>query len=169
MVGEKHYAWKGDAARDESKRNRAQRMYPLDGVECEGDGCGAPATDRHHIDGDTGHNERSNIMFLCRRHHMEIDGRLEALAKNPGRGPLPPRPCAHCGQETQRLDNGRCHTCAVYWRRTGEDRPDWLIRGETAPPTPCSNCGQDYKPLRKGRCEACYRFWRRRGMERTSW
>ena len=35
--------------------------------------------DRHHIDEDTTNNKRSNILFLCRRCHMEIDGRLDAL------------------------------------------------------------------------------------------
>lgn len=40
--------------------------------------CGKAATDRHHKDANTGNNEASNIEMLCRRCHMEIDGRLAA-------------------------------------------------------------------------------------------
>lgn len=59
-------------------RLRANRMYPELGT-CEHPGCEKPAVDRHHIDGNTSHNERSNLAFLCRFHHLEVDGRLEAM------------------------------------------------------------------------------------------
>lgn len=76
-VGPDRAQWKGDDATEDVKRRRAQRLYPLDGVTCEwNSGCDASATDRHHIDGDTGNNERSNVALVCRRHHMEWDGRL---------------------------------------------------------------------------------------------
>ena len=60
LRGEKHPSWKGDKARPETKRARAQRKYSLD--KCER--CGKKATERHHIDSDTGNNERSNILIL---------------------------------------------------------------------------------------------------------
>lgn len=55
--------------------------------------CGLrPAIDRHHIDGDTTNNDRSNITLACRRCHMVLDGRMDesaarlrALSKTPWR------------------------------------------------------------------------------------
>lgn len=70
---ENHPAWRGDVARDETKRARAQRAYSL--AACES--CGKKATDRHHIDGDPGNNAPENVARLCRRCHMMTDGRLE--------------------------------------------------------------------------------------------
>jgi len=32
--------------------------------------------DRHHVDGNPNNNHRSNVRFLCRRCHMDDDGRL---------------------------------------------------------------------------------------------
>lgn len=115
--------WKGDAARTETKRVRAQRAFAL-GV-CEHDGCDAPATDRHHVDGDTGNNARENLELLCRRHHMERDGRLERfLATSRSRlGPQPPKPCSNCGRDAKPLRRGRCRNCAEYLRRRGVERP----------------------------------------------
>lgn len=46
---------------------------------CEG--CGRPGLDRHHIDGDPLNNSPENIVVLCRRCHMEQDGRLERAAE----------------------------------------------------------------------------------------
>ena len=74
-IGEKNPMWKGDLARPESKRARAQRAYSLG--PCQE--CGKPAIDRHHRDGDIGNNDLSNIAILCRRCHMIEDGRLERL------------------------------------------------------------------------------------------
>jgi hypothetical protein len=71
--GERHPAWKGDAAPANTKRERAQRRFPLG--PCER--CGKPATDRHHKDADTGNNSPENVQILCRTCHMELDGRLE--------------------------------------------------------------------------------------------
>lgn len=39
-----------------------------------------PAVDRHHRDGDTLNNSRRNVMFLCKRCHMTVDGRLRRFA-----------------------------------------------------------------------------------------
>jgi hypothetical protein len=46
---------------------RTQRAYPLAGRVCED--CGAPATDRHHLDRDVANTAPANIVFLCERHH----------------------------------------------------------------------------------------------------
>ena len=49
--------------------------------------CGSEKSERHHIDGNYMNNERSNIMFLCRKHHMQEDGRMAKwLARNVERG-----------------------------------------------------------------------------------
>jgi len=57
----------------------ARRLYPLGGVcaECEV----ATATDRHHWDGDQLNNAPENVVLLCRRCHMRIDGRRDAVAE----------------------------------------------------------------------------------------
>src|SRR5574337_1441228 len=94
--GPEHYAWKGDAARKESKRERCQRLYALG--PCEK--CGGQGRDRHHRDGDTGNNNQENVMILCRPCHMEIDGRTQRLVRNAiATGPerrLPPKECFVC-------------------------------------------------------------------------
>lgn len=119
--GENHPCWKGNSARSETKRARAQRAYALESCEK----CGEPATDRHHIDGDTGNNERTNIMLLCRRCHMEIDGRLSNFRSHSAslRGPQPPKICTNCGRLAKPLRKGRCHSCNEYLRRYGIERP----------------------------------------------
>lgn len=69
--------WKGDDALARTKRVRARRLFPHLGT-CER--CGVePAVDRHHVDGDPGHNEPENIRRLCRKCHMFEDGRSAAL------------------------------------------------------------------------------------------
>lgn len=123
--GEEHYAWKGDAARDEVKRERAQRMYPLQPCEV----CGSEKTERHHRDSNPGNNERENIAFLCRVHHMEADGRLRILTAN-GAAAIERvrnrahRPCVNCGELQKRLTKGRCHACYNYLWKRGVERPD---------------------------------------------
>lgn len=75
---ERNPKWKGDQARHDTGHGRAQRKISLKGVICER--CDeAPASDRHHIDANRLNNDPTNIMRLCRRCHMEEDGRLEAL------------------------------------------------------------------------------------------
>jgi uncharacterized protein YlaI len=76
--------WKADDVGINSARNRAFHAYSLDGVSCER--CEQqPAIDRHHVDGNTINNDPSNIQFLCRRCHMEVDGRLTAFVEGPKR------------------------------------------------------------------------------------
>lgn len=65
---------------EETGRIRARKMYPSPLGDCEN--CGARrATERHHLDGDTFNNARSNILFVCRPCHGRIDGRWERLKK----------------------------------------------------------------------------------------
>lgn len=81
--GEAHGQWKGDAIVEKSGRTRALRMFP-DRVPCCK--CGNPKSERHHIDGNTANNTTSNISMLCRRCHMEADGRLAAFQANATNG-----------------------------------------------------------------------------------
>jgi hypothetical protein len=97
---------------------------------CEVEGCGGTA-ERHHVDGNTGNNDRSNIAFLCNKHHKEADGRmsrpefrLAAIANRVG-VPLAPehrakisaslvgRPCP----ENTRVKIGAANTAAAARRR----------------------------------------------------
>ncbi len=54
-------------------RIQAQRLFPVM-RSCER--CGQGAKDRHHRDDNTLNNDPINVAFLCRRCHMETDGRL---------------------------------------------------------------------------------------------
>lgn len=74
--GEKNPGWKGDNIKPGSGRNRAIRMYPEKLPCCN---CGYPKSERHHIDGNTVNNLPENIMRLCKKCHMTLDGRLQSL------------------------------------------------------------------------------------------
>lgn len=53
-------------------RNIAKRLFPIPDILCEF--CHTrQATDHHHKDGDTWHNYKDNIMFLCRSCHLKLD------------------------------------------------------------------------------------------------
>lgn len=153
--------FKGDAATEHAKRNRAQRRYSLAGVVCEESGCEKPAKDRHHKNEDPGDNRRENLEFLCRAHHR-LRHTVAKLA------------CSNCGREIEvgKRRKGRCKSCAAYFGRTGRERP-WKVdgrregagRGVQKPalrrdPVACSNCGELTKPPRLGRCRRCYDYWR---------
>lgn len=104
-----------------------RKQYPLIG-NCER--CSLPATERHHIDGDSCNNLRKNVQFLCRRCHMAIDGRLEASAKratrmNKERRKAAPKYCSICNKPVSigSTKNGRCKSCDTYWRRNNRERP----------------------------------------------
>jgi hypothetical protein len=103
-------------------RDEARRLFPEIG-DCER--CGVPATDRHHKDGDTWNNERSNLEFLCRRCHMQVDGRMLAFESHSAskRGHQPPNQCVNCNRYMKPLRRGRCHACNEYLRRRGAERP----------------------------------------------
>lgn len=134
-AGEHHPQWKGDEALSTTKRRRAQRIYSLS--DCVR--CGVPGADRHHVDGNTGNNHPSNVALLCRRCHMETDGRLEKFL-NMARAPKPhliqpDRACGNCGRTTKSGDgrqHGRCHACDMFFRRTGRERP--FLKAKEADP-----------------------------------
>ena len=63
---------------DELGRGRREAQRRFDLGECEF-GCGKRARDRHHLDGDPTNNAPANVMRLCRRCHMLLDGRLTAV------------------------------------------------------------------------------------------
>ena len=75
--GSAHHNWKGDDINEKAGRARALKAFPRQPCEV----CGALRVDRHHKDGNTANNAPENIAFLCRRHHMEADGRLERVRK----------------------------------------------------------------------------------------
>jgi len=101
--------WKPETRAEYNGRAIARYRFPL-GV-CSA--CGAPATDRHHIDGNPTNNDLSNVTGLCRRCHMAADGRLEKIrASDVGRKPFPPRPCASCSNPVLGpLRRGMCRHC----------------------------------------------------------
>jgi hypothetical protein len=73
--GAEHANWAGTDISEKGGRKRALRLYPP-GPCVE---CAAPNGERHHEDGDTSNNEPHNVKMLCRRCHMQEDGRLAAL------------------------------------------------------------------------------------------
>lgn len=115
MVGEGHPNWRGDAAKTHVKRVRAHRVIPELGP-CEK--CGAPARDRHHIDGDTGNNVPENLTALCRRCHMEVDGRLARMGTEIKVPKQPPKVCIECGRLHKPSRKGLCPNCYMRaWKR----------------------------------------------------
>lgn len=74
-LGDRCPTWKGDAASVDAGRQRARTLYDLG--PCER--CGADGYDRHHKNGNTHDNRPGNVEILCRRCHMEVDGRRATL------------------------------------------------------------------------------------------
>jgi hypothetical protein len=111
----------------ERKRGHAEarRLWPSPLGCCEYLGCERPARDRHHVDGDPAHNVRANVAFLCRRHHMEVDGRLAAVRASAPTlvPPQDAKRCENCGRPYKPLRCARCQPCAVYRRKFGRERP----------------------------------------------
>ncbi len=66
------------STRPRTGRQYAREHFPLAAVceRCQN----APAVDRHHINGNPLNNEPGNIASLCRRCHMEVDGRIRTVA-----------------------------------------------------------------------------------------
>ena len=115
-TGEAHHAWKGNFATDLVKRKRARRRFQLG--PCSR--CGKMGTDRHHRDGDPGNNDSHNIEILCRRCHMESDGRLLKLKQQQLINSLrikPPTACVVCQRLSKPLRRGLCHACNERLRR----------------------------------------------------
>mgnify|MGYP001612681056 FL=1 len=137
----------------EAGRQRARRLYPnLESCDL----CSRDAIERHHKDGNVFNNERHNIMFACRRDHMKVDGRLDALKVNSYRAPRIYKQCTVCGLMMFPLRKHRCHACNEYFRRHGYERPVGQFKGELY--QKCVTCGEIF-PYRRAckRCPTCSR------------
>ncbi len=73
-LGDKNPNWKGDNITRGTGNWRAQSLHPGP-KPCVR--CGAKG-ERHHVDGNPVNNAPENIAWLCRHHHMEVDGRLRS-------------------------------------------------------------------------------------------
>jgi len=78
-IGLKNPQWKGDLRAPGTGRVIANRLYP-NPQPCEV--CGELRTEKHHIDNNPINNASNNIMWLCRKHHMKVDGRLSRRGKD---------------------------------------------------------------------------------------
>ena len=67
---DKNPNWGGNNVKVKTGYIRARRWF-----ECE------EGKERHHIDGNPLNNDPENIMFVTRKEHMILDGRLEKLRK----------------------------------------------------------------------------------------
>jgi hypothetical protein len=102
LTGDGNPQWTGDDATPNAGHIRALRMYPDIGP-CGR--CGREPAERHHKDGNTANNDPSNIDILCRRCHMEADGRLErfrAMARAGGLARQAQRRAALAAAETEK-------------------------------------------------------------------
>lgn len=117
-----HHFWKGCNATNESKRTRAARRFSLKNQICQK--CEKlPAHDRYHKDGSLDNIEPENILLVCRRCCMELDGRLDALKIQDHSNQIkPPKQCIICRRFAKPLRKGRCHSCNEYYRRHNKDR-----------------------------------------------
>jgi hypothetical protein len=117
--------WK-DNPSDSAGRTRAQNLHALP-ENCER--CArAVRLERHHLDANPANNERGNIQFLCRRCHMEVDGRLDKLrVMSPE--PRAARRCSECGLYYKPLRGGLCHACDE--RRRRRERHDDIHAGRS--------------------------------------
>lgn len=120
--GTQNTVWKGDVACNSSKRERCQRRFKLG--KCER--CGKRGTDRHHKDGNPGNNNPRNVMVVCRRCHMIIDGRLESSIKRLKQLSSVfkrAKKCLACKRPYKPLRHGRCAACQAFFRTHGRDHP----------------------------------------------
>ena len=143
--GENHGSWKGDEVQDETKRKRARSWFATP-PECQK--CGEKKKiERYHKDSNPGNNSIENIAFLCRRCHMDADGRLELFSKFPQlNAPLlikDPQPCIICHVPSKPLRRGRCHACNEYYRRNGHDRKKSThdLKHQSQKCSICGKCG----------------------------
>lgn len=115
--------WKGSEATDNTKRQRVVRRFELKDCEI----CGSSGIDRHHKDNNLNNFKPENIIIVCRRCCMKLDGRLEKFReqalKAGDRLRKPPIKCKICGELKKHQSHGRCHTCSEYFRRKGIERP----------------------------------------------
>lgn len=82
MRREANPRWKGEAARPQSGYQRARAWFAIAGrvcAECEA----APATERHHWDGDPLNNAPLNIVFVCDACHGRWHRQVTCLRGHP--------------------------------------------------------------------------------------
>ena len=123
LVGERCPAWKGDNVKNvDAGRKRARKLFDLS--LCNK--CGKSGIDRHHKDGNPLNNTPENVEILCRRCHMDADGRIKTLEAlwehNRTKPKTPPSPCVICRTPYKPLRKGRCHNCNMYLRKYGIER-----------------------------------------------
>lgn len=70
--------WKGDEVTKQAGRKRARQMYGKQPCQV----CGGLG-EIHHLDGNPVNNDRSNIAFLCRKHHIQAEDRMAYRRKDP--------------------------------------------------------------------------------------
>jgi hypothetical protein len=145
-----HFNYNPDSTCRQTGRDRAVLLYPDIG-KCEM--CDNPATDRHHKNDDTFNNSRTNLMFLCRYHHMVEDGRLSKLLINGKKYKLMvKKQCINCGIMIYPLRRGRCHACNEYYRRNGKDR--LLLIKDNQQLVQCQHCNNWFS-ARSVSCKYC--------------
>ena len=83
--GAASHSWKGDDITKQTGRDRAVKMYGKH--PCQE--CGAERAEIHHVDGNPVNNDRHNIMFLCRKHHILIENRHHHMLRARGIEPRP--------------------------------------------------------------------------------
>ncbi len=164
-TGSENYGWKGKNAGKSSKIRRVRPKYK-DQTKCER--CAGIAHDLFFKDRNYDNDSAENIMVLCRRCRMELDGTLDAIiswTKNikPTLPKKPKIPCIICG-EKDGIRNKRCHTCSEYFRRNGIERTE---KPGPKQPVPCIICEQLVIRPAKGKCHTCYEFFRRNGFDRN--
>lgn len=110
--GNENSNWKESPTCKETGRYRARNILGRNGYcnVCGGKG------EIHHIDGNTTHNNLGNLEWLCRKHHMEKDGRLDLLHKkaHPGYPDFDPKCrgfCFGCQEECPY----ECRTCGEFF------------------------------------------------------
>lgn len=79
-LGVNNGMWKGISADNSSKRERTRRMHGK-ASKCVKCGTTKKKIELHHKDGNPDNNIKSNIMPLCRKCHLTIDGRLKNICE----------------------------------------------------------------------------------------
>lgn len=74
-LGEKNPMWKGDLVGKDAAGSRARRKFKSQ-----------KGKEIHHLDGNPLNNNPENIVFVTRKEHMILDGRMEALIKRNEQG-----------------------------------------------------------------------------------
>ena len=78
-LGKKNSQWKGRNIKHiDTARKRARHWYNKKPCEI----CGNSNSEIHHKDNNPLNNDIANIQWLCRKHHMRIDGRSKRVLAN---------------------------------------------------------------------------------------